>query len=98
MYDVTLTPAIAPYLDMVDNDAPAPGPQAHENDAREIMQLFCLGLNQLNPDGSHVLDASGKPVPTYTQNDVMDLGRAFTGWTYPVQPGKSAQNNNPPYY
>lgn len=98
MYDVTLTPAMGHYLDMVDNDAPAPGQHANENYAREIMQLFCLGLNQLNPDGTAVLDASGNPVPTYTQNDVMDLGRAFTGWTYPVQPGKSQQTHNPEYY
>jgi uncharacterized protein (DUF1800 family) len=98
MMDVTLTPAMGHYLDMVDNDAPAPGQHANENYAREIMQLFCLGLNQLNPDGTPVLDSKGNPVPTYTQNDVMDLGRAFTGWTYPVQPGKTQQNHNPEYY
>lgn len=98
MTDITLTPAMGHYLDMVDNDAPPPGQHANENYAREIMQLFCLGLNQLNPDGTPVLDTSGNPVPTYTQNDVMDLGRAFTGWTYPVQPGKTQQNHNPEYY
>jgi len=98
MMDVTLTPAMGHYLDMVDNDAPAPGQHANENYAREIMQLFCLGLNQLNSDGTPVLDASGNPVPTYTQNDVMDLGRAFTGWTYPVQPGMASQSHNPEYY
>ncbi len=98
MTDITLTPAMGHYLDMVDNDAPAPGQHANENYAREIMQLFCLGLNQLNPDGTPVLDSSGNPVPTYTQNDVMDLGRAFTGWTYPVQSGMSSQTHNPEYY
>ena len=98
MSDITLTPAMGHYLDMVDNDAPPPGQHANENYAREIMQLFCLGLNQLNPDGTPVLDSSGNPVPTYTQNDVMDLGRAFTGWTYPVQPGMTSQNHNPEYY
>jgi uncharacterized protein (DUF1800 family) len=98
MTDVTLTPAMGNYLDMVNNDAPASGQHANENYARELMQLFCLGLNQLNPDGTPVLDASGNPIPTYTQDDVMALGRAFTGWTYPVTPGKSSQTHNPQYY
>ena len=98
MTDVTLTPAMGNYLDMVNNDAPAPGQHANENYAREIMQLFTLGLNQLNPDGTPVLDGSGNPIPTYTQDDVMALGRAFTGWTYPVKPGMSAQKHNPQYY
>jgi uncharacterized protein (DUF1800 family) len=98
MQDVTLTPAMGHYLDMVDNDKPAPGQHANENYAREIMQLFCLGLNQLNSDGSSVLDTSGNPVPTYTQNDVMALGLAFTGWTYPPTPGMPSQTHNPEYY
>ena len=98
MTDVTLTPAMGNFLNMVNNDAPPPGEHANENYAREIMQLFCLGLNQLNPDGTPVLDASGNPIPTYTQADVMDLGRAFTGWTYPPTPGKPAGNHNTEYY
>lgn len=98
MKDVTLTPAMGNYLDMVNNDKPAAGQHANENYAREIMQLFSLGLNQLNPDGTPVLDASGNPVPTYTQDDVMNLGRAFTGWTYPTTPGQSLQQHNPQYY
>ena len=98
MTDVTLTPAMGNFLNMVNNDAPPPGEHANENYAREIMQLFCLGLNQLNPDGTPVLDSSGNPIPTYTQNDVMDLGRAFTGWTFPPTPGKPQQNHNPEFY
>ncbi len=98
MTDVTLTPAMGHYLDMVDNDKPDPGQHSNENYAREIMQLFCLGLNQLNPDGTPVLDTSGNPVPSYTQDDVMNLGRAFTGWTYPLTPGKTPQIHNPEYY
>ncbi len=49
MKDVTLSPAMGNYLDMVNNDKPAPGQHANENYAREVMQLFTLGLNQLNP-------------------------------------------------
>jgi len=98
MKDVTLTPAMGDYLDMVNNDKPAPGQHANENYARELMQLFCLGLNQLNPDGTPVLDGSGNPIPTYTQNDVMSLGRSFTGWTYPTTPGESLQQHNQQYF
>lgn len=98
MHDVTLTPAMGHYLDMVNNDAPAAGQHANENYAREFMQLMCLGLNQLNPDGSFIVDSTGTPLPTYTQDDVMALGRAFTGWTYPVKPGAAQQNHNPEYY
>jgi uncharacterized protein (DUF1800 family) len=98
MKDVTLTAAMGHFLDMVNNDKPATGQHANENYARECMQLFSLGLTLLNPDGSSVLDGSGNPVPTYTQNDVMALGRSYTGWTYPVEPGQSMQKHNPDYY
>jgi uncharacterized protein (DUF1800 family) len=98
MRDITLTPAMGHYLDMVNNDKPAVGQHANENYAREIMQLFCLGLNQLNIDGTPVLDGTGNPVPSYTQDDVMALGLALTGWTYPTQPGKAALKHNPEYY
>jgi uncharacterized protein (DUF1800 family) len=98
MTDVTMSPAMGNYLDMVNNGNPGAGQHANENYARELMQLFTLGLNQLNPDGTPVLDSSGNRVPTYTQNDVMALGLAFTGWTYPVTPGTSPQTYNPSYY
>lgn len=98
MTDVTLTPAMGTFQNMVDNDAPPPGEHANENYAREFMQLMCLGLNQLNPDGTPVLDNNGNPIPTYTQADVMALGRVFTGWTYPPMPGQPSQDHNPEYY
>jgi uncharacterized protein (DUF1800 family) len=96
--DVTLTAAMGHFLDMVNNDKPATGQHANENYARESMQLFSLGLNKLNADGSSVVDGTGTPIPTYTQDDVMALGRSFTGWTFPVQPGQSMQKHNPDYY
>jgi uncharacterized protein (DUF1800 family) len=98
MKDVTLTPAMGHWLDMVNNDKPGAGQHANENYARELMQLFTLGLNQLNPDGTSVVDGSGVPVPTYTQDDVMALGRSFTGWTYPTEPGQTLMQHNPSYY
>jgi len=98
MRDVTLTAAMGHWLDMVNNDKPGNGQHANENYARELMQLFTMGLNQLNPDGTAVLDGSGNPVPAYTQDDVMALGRSLTGWTYPTQPGQTLQKHNPEYY
>jgi uncharacterized protein (DUF1800 family) len=98
MKDVTLTPAMGHYLDMVNNDKPATGQHANENYARESMQLFTLGLNVLNPDGTSQVDGSGNPLPTYTQNDVMALGRSFTGWTFPTEPGQTLARHNPEYY
>jgi uncharacterized protein (DUF1800 family) len=57
----------------------ATGAVPDENFARELMQLFTLGLYQLNPDGTQVL-SGGKPVETYTQDDVTGLARVWTGW------------------
>jgi uncharacterized protein (DUF1800 family) len=99
MYDVTLSPAMGDYLNMVDNNNPPnPTQHANENYAREFMQLFTLGLNQLNEDGSLKMDASGNPIPTYDQNTVEAMARAFTGWTYPTAPGMTLKKNNPAYW
>jgi uncharacterized protein (DUF1800 family) len=98
--DVTLSPAMGRYLDMVNNDKPNParGTSPNENYAREVMQLFSIGLVQLQPDGSVVTDSSGTPVPTYDQNAVIGLAHVFTGWTYPLQTGASQKTHNPAYY
>ncbi|MBS0467558.1 MAG: DUF1800 family protein, partial [Proteobacteria bacterium] len=58
---------------------PAKGSEPDENYARELMQLFTIGLLQLNPDGS-AQTSGGKPVETYKQVDVSGLARVFTGW------------------
>ncbi len=60
---------------------PKTGSVPDENFARELMQLFTIGLYQLNMDGSLAL-SGGNPVPTYTQADVSGLARVWTGWTY----------------
>jgi uncharacterized protein (DUF1800 family) len=100
MYDVTLSPAMGRYLDMVNNDKPSTNPVTHanENYARELMQLFTLGLDQLNEDGMLKLDSSGNPIPTYSQNDVQAFARVFTGWTYPTAPGATLVKHNPAYW
>jgi len=100
MTALTLSPAMGDYLNMANNNKgnPAKGTAANENYARELMQLFTVGLTQLNPDGSPVLDSSNNPVPTYTQAIITDTARALTGWTYPTAPGATAKANNPAYY
>src|SRR5580692_3415786 len=69
MKAVTLSPAMGNYLNMANNvkGNAAKGTAANENYSRELMQLFTLGLTQLNPDGSAVVDSNGVPVPTYDQ-------------------------------
>lgn len=98
--DVTLSPAMGRYLDMVNNDKPNPtkGTAPNENYARELLQLFSIGLVQLRADGSVVTDGTGTPVPTYDQDVVEGLAHVFTGWTYPLQPGATLKTHNPPYY
>jgi uncharacterized protein (DUF1800 family) len=82
MQDATLAPAMGRYLNMLNSNKPATGQIANENYAREIMQLFAMGLYQLNSDGTVQTDANGNPIPAYSQNDVQGLARAFTGWTF----------------
>ena len=99
MADVTLSPAMGNYLNMVNNDRPPDASiHANENYARELMQLFTLGLEELNQNGTVKLDASANPIPTYTQDTVQALAKALTGWTYPTQPGNTLQKHNPPYW
>lgn len=104
MNDMTLNPGMGRYLNMVNNDKanPAKGTTANENYGRELMQLFTLGVNLLNPDGSLEKDPSGQPIPTYAQADVVSMSRAFTGWTYPPSPGQntpqSAGKHNAAYW
>jgi len=97
---VTLNPGMGRFLNVANNNKanPAKGTAANENYARELMQLFTLGLTQLNPDGSPVLDQSGNPVPTYDQSVVTNMAKVLTGWTYPVAPGATGKRNNPPYF
>jgi uncharacterized protein (DUF1800 family) len=82
--DVTLSPAMGRYLTMARNAKadPSVGSEPNENYARELMQLFSIGLYQLNADGSQVLDANQNPVPTYNESVVQGFAATFTGWTY----------------
>ncbi|MEO7030678.1 MAG: DUF1800 family protein, partial [Acidobacteriaceae bacterium] len=90
MGDVTLSPAMGEYLDMANNAKAnsSIGAVANENYAREIMQLFTIGTDMLNQDGSLQLDPSGLPIPTYSQFTITEFARVYTGWTYAPAPPK----------
>jgi uncharacterized protein (DUF1800 family) len=82
--DVTLSPEMGRFLSMLGNRKPdiSVGRRADENFGREVMQLFSLGLNVVNADGSTQVDVVGTPVPAYNQDDIENMARAFTGWTW----------------
>jgi len=99
---VTLHPSMGLYLSMLGNNAGSiiTGLHADENYAREIQQLFSIGLNRLWPDGSLVLNTQGNLVPTYGQNEIMGFASVFTGWNYyqtNQANGRLPSNWYPPY-
>ena len=78
---VTLNVALGYYLNTKGNKKEdSSGRQPDENYSREVMQLFTIGLVQLNLDGTAKLDATGKKIDTYTASDVSNLARVFTGF------------------
>lgn len=82
---IALEPAMGTYLDMANNVAFDPSRQPitpNENFARELLQLFTVGTSLLADDGTVLLDADGKPRPTYNENRVQAFARTLTGWTY----------------
>ena len=78
---VTYSPSMAEYLTYFGNAKADPdtGAVPDENYAREILQLFTVGLVELNPDGTPVLDAGGEPVELYDNDDITGLAKVFTG-------------------
>ena len=82
MREVSYAPIMMAYLTYDNNRAMAyDGSYPDENYAREIMQLFSIGLWELDGDGTYRLDARGQPMMTYTNDDILDLSRAWTGFT-----------------
>jgi uncharacterized protein (DUF1800 family) len=79
---VTLSPAMGIYLSTRGNskEDATTGRAPDENYAREVMQLFTIGLRELNVNGTAKADGSGKPIDTYTQDTITNLARVFTGW------------------
>ena len=81
LYEITLNPGMGEYLNMRGNSVVnRANPTPNENYAREIMQLFSIGVDYLNQDGTPVLDAQGNRVPSYDQTTIANLARVFTGW------------------
>ena len=82
--DVASDANVGTLLNLAGNVAPTdPTQHPNQNFARELMQLYTVGENLLNEDGSLQLDGKGNPIPTYTQAQVVDMSRVFTGWNYP---------------
>ena len=80
---VTLSPMMGIYLNTKGNQkADGKGRVPDQNYAREVMQLFTIGLIKLNPDGTEIKDAHGNPIETYTNEDVEGLSKVFTGWSF----------------
>ncbi len=81
---IALSPAMGEYLSFIANERADPnsGRQPDENFAREVMQLFTIGLWELQPNGQPKLDASGALIPTYGQEDIRGMARVFTGWSW----------------
>ena len=92
---VTLSSAMGDYLNMVNNDKPSGSAQPNENYARELLQLFSIGVWELKQDGTQLLDATGAAIPTYDQDIIEAFAHTFTGWTYPLLPGGTQRSHNP---
>jgi uncharacterized protein (DUF1800 family) len=97
--NVTLSAAMDEFLDMVNNKKAdqIKGLSPNENYAREVLQLFTVGLVMLGPDGSPQPSAANA-TPTYDQSTIADLARVFTGWTYGDNKAGQPISQNPAFY
>ncbi len=86
--EITLNPSMGEYLDMRLSRRTDP----NENWAREVLQLFSIGVHELNIDGTPELDAQGMPIPSYSQTTVNEFTKVFTGWNL-APPIASGINN-----
>ncbi len=84
LYNVATHPCMGIYLNHLQNDKgdPAEGTFADENFAREIMQLFSIGIWDLNLDGTRKLDINGEPIPSYDNFTIGNMARVMTGFSY----------------
>jgi len=96
--DVTLSPSMGSYLNMAENNGCSRLCRPNENYAREVLQLFSIGLYQLNLDGTPILDQNNNLIPTYDQSTIDGFGQVFTGWAYPPKPGNPPRFFTSAYY
>lgn len=97
LQDVALHPAMGYYLNMLESEKEntSKGTHPNENFAREVLQLFSIGLVQLNADGSLKLGGDGKTQPTYDEAVVKGFAKAFSGWSFgALDNTKSSQFHN----
>lgn len=94
LHDLTLDAGMGKYLDLANSRKPNGNGGANENYARELMQLFTIGLVELDAYGDPVLDSQNLPKPTYNQNDIRQFALALTGWTFPTPPGRAPGQSN----
>jgi uncharacterized protein (DUF1800 family) len=92
MQDMTLSPNMGMFLNMLNSPAPPAGQIANENYGRELMQLFTMGPDLLNEDGTPQTDSNGNTIPAYTELQVEAMARALTGWTYANADGSTPSN------
>lgn len=83
----SLSPQMGHFQNYARNQAERDGIKPNENFARELMQLFTIGVNELNDNGTQKLDGQGQTIPSYSQTDVESLARVLTGFSYPTKPG-----------
>jgi len=91
LFDVTMNPSMAYYLTSLNNPKTQGTIRPDENYAREIMQLFTIGLYELNNNGSYKLDGMGNEIPTYDQDDIKEFAKVFTGLK-----GGACDDDDPP--
>ena len=90
LYNVGMHPCMGVYLSHLQNLPPDPAANtfSDENFAREVMQLFSIGIWELNEDGTRVLDPQGQPIPTYDNTTIANMARVMTGFSFGGRKGK----------
>lgn len=85
LFEITVNAAMGEFLGTAGNNKQNP----NENFARELLQLFSVGQDLLNADGTPQLDAAGNRIPTYDQATITNFARVFTGWNFALPPAGS---------